>query len=52
MIKGSSLHPHVTEAERISYKDALFILISVAFGIGYLDVFQSENEVGWYPLAL
>lgn len=47
-----SIHPNVAEADRISYRDALFILISVAFGIGYLDVFQSDSGVGWYPLLL
>ena len=38
------------EADRISYTDALFILISIAFGVGYVDVISSgvENKKSIY----
>lgn len=38
------ISPYTQEAERINYCDALCILISIAFGVGYLGVFSIEDE--------
>jgi len=48
-----SISPVIHEAERISYKDAIFILLSVSFGIGYLDIFnKNDMTFNYYPLIL
>ena len=42
LFKGKTVVDNVKEESRISYKDAIFILISVAFGVGYLDLFNQQ----------
>lgn len=41
------------EAERIGYLEAIFVLISIAFGVGYIDVFRADN-VGFqtFPVVI
>lgn len=34
----------ITEAERISFRDAYFILFSIVFGVGYISVFNTRED--------
>ena len=34
----------LAEGKRLSYTESIFILISVAFGVGYVDVFSSNQN--------
>jgi|DEB0MinimDraft_12_1074336.scaffolds.fasta_scaffold58996_1 hypothetical protein len=38
-----SIAKELKEADRISYLDAILILLSIAFGIGYLDIFHDDS---------
>jgi len=44
-IPSHQISKTINEADRISYTQAILILLSVAFGVGYLDVFHAENGV-------
>ena len=53
IVHTNSISPIIYEAERIGYKDAMLILLSVAFGIGYLDVFDKKDiRFNYYPLII
>ena len=52
--RSLKISPSLQEAGRISYLDAMLILLSVAFGVGYLDLFDEvQNEsIQIYPIVL